>query len=156
LGVYVTHNHFQSGTENYIFEGHLPSKEDGKPLELTPQFLDDESIKETIILEPQCHPYFRERKTSYLVMLKTLQQARYQGIWKPCSKLLYKWEGKMWETAASWDLAKWDFGVCKLSKTNGAQFNRTTWGARLYDADVVGCILVCGLGRWRMEMLSQR
>jgi hypothetical protein len=53
--------------------------------------------KEAIQLDPISERY-RKQTTEYHVMLKTLQQARFEGIWKPCLRYLYRWGDKVFVT----------------------------------------------------------
>ena len=154
--MYVTHNHFQAEVQNNLYEGHLPSRANGEPIDLSPQFLDDKSIKEAIPFEPLCHPYYKADRTPYLVMLKTLQQARYEGIWKPCTRLFYKWEGKIWEGEYPSHLAKWDFGVCRLSRTNGVEFHRNTMFPSLRVGELENGDVLAALGFSSIGMEQQR
>jgi hypothetical protein len=56
-----------------------------------------EAEKEAIKLDPISDRYHKQT-TEYHVMLKTLQQARFEGIWKPCLRYLYRWGDKVFVT----------------------------------------------------------
>jgi hypothetical protein len=47
-----------------------------------------------IELTPLTEKWNRNEITDYIIMLKTLQQARMEGIWKPCLQYRIKWNGE--------------------------------------------------------------
>jgi hypothetical protein len=96
----------------------------------------------------------RDHRTVYLVMLKTLQQARKEGIWCPSVGYEYNWGGKVWRTdrGSKWDLRYvLDVGVLSLSTeyqnrdfTKNRYTRRITYVTCLGDGLMVVCFPVDG------------
>jgi hypothetical protein len=82
---------------------------------------------EAIPLDPISNAIYRTKITPYHVMLKTLQQARIEGIWQPCTIYAYKWDDKLYITdrASRDDLGLvLDVGIFTISQKNNFPFTR--------------------------------
>lgn len=81
---------------------------------------------EAILLDLISNAIYR-KITPYHVMLKTLQQARFEGIWQPCTAYAYRWGEKIYVTdrASRDDLGLvLDLGVVNISPQNSHRFTR--------------------------------
>jgi hypothetical protein len=90
--VYLSHNHFSGEKVEGRVRGILPCDRHGAPNVLSPRPLHELSFRDAITLTAISESWrMREEVTEFQVMLKSLQQARMQGVWEPCLKYLYKW-----------------------------------------------------------------
>src|SRR6202023_4414742 len=97
--VFLTHNHSPGVKKHGRFKGALPVNKKGKVFRLTPWALDAlRDTEDTAIMELDVisDPWVKYDTTGYTVMLKTLQQARAEGIWKPCLEYLYRWGKRLY------------------------------------------------------------
>lgn len=56
------------------------------------------SCDDAIRLQSASEPWIEGNVTAHHIMLKTLQQARMEGIWKPCLSYTYRWGDQLWTT----------------------------------------------------------
>ena len=97
--VFLTHNHFPGEKKQGRLQGILPVYKNGRPVQLSPEVIDDCGHPDEVIrLDPISDPWYSKGITAYLVMLKTLQQARMEGIWKPALSYVYKWGDTVYMT----------------------------------------------------------
>jgi hypothetical protein len=157
--VFLTHNHFPGEKEKGRFQGVLSVGEDGEPIALMPWVLDamgDDAEREAIKLDPISDPY-RKEITTYHVMLKTLQQARKEGIWKPCLRYLYRWGEKVYVTDRASEVnmgLALDVGVFTISPKNKMSLGRQRYEpCQIADIE---CFRVDGCENWRMGVFMRR
>lgn len=128
--VYLTYNHFPGAIVDDEFYGVLPATSDGKPVVLKSWMKDtlrEHYGLEAIPLEPVSNAVYQKKITPYHVMLKTLQQARFEGIWQPCTAYAYRWGDKIYITdrASQDDLGLvFDVGLFNISQQNRFRFTR--------------------------------
>jgi hypothetical protein len=120
------------------FYGVLPTTSDGKPTVLKSWMTDtlrEHHGLEAIRLDPISNAIYRRKITPYHVMLKTLQQARFEGIWQPCTTYAYRWGDKIYITdrASQDDLGLvFDVGVFNISPQNNFRFTRERYVSSLW------------------------
>ena len=71
--------------------------------------------------------HYGKEVTPYLVMLKTLQQARMEGIWEPCFAYVYKWGDTTFATPCAGRTtlrSTLDVGGMIISPSNSVIVNR--------------------------------
>lgn len=115
--VFLTHNHFPGRKKQGQFRGILPVNGNGEILKLSPTAIDGRN-KDAFALNVISEPWVKQDNTGYTVMLKTLQQARMEGIWKPCLEYLYRWGSRLYCTdrGSETDMAlPLDVGVFNIS-----------------------------------------
>jgi hypothetical protein len=85
--------------------------------------------RERIPLDVVSNKWTKDVRDEYLVMLKTLQQARMEGIWFPAQEgYEYKWADKVFPAAkaVSWDLRLLlDIGVFKVAPQSTPHVRKT-------------------------------
>ena len=97
---------------------------------MTPWALDalrDTEDTEIMKLDVISDPWVKYDNTGYTVMLKTLQQARAEGVWKPCLEYLYKWGKRLYCTdrGSETDMGvALDVGVFTISSKTQESFRR--------------------------------
>lgn len=94
--VFLTHNHFPGEKVPGGYQGISPFLPNGKPVRLTPESIDAYGGR-SINLDPISDSWSRDT-SAYHVMLKTLQQARMEGIWIPALEYFYKWGDEIFRT----------------------------------------------------------
>lgn len=126
--VFLTHNHFPGEKKQGRLQGILPVYKNGRPVELSPEVIDACGHPDEVIrLDPISDPWYSKGITAYLVMLKTLQQARMEGIWKPAMSYLYKWGDTVYMTdrGSRTNMGHaLDVGVLALAEFQDRQLNR--------------------------------
>jgi hypothetical protein len=83
-------------------------------------------------------PWVKYDSTGYTVMLKTLQQARAEGIWKPCLEYLYRWGKRLYCTdrGSETDMGvALDVGVFTISSKTQESFRQQRCLTVLADSD---------------------
>src|SRR5262245_35743372 len=76
--------------------GILPSRQDASSIALHPRIMDTLNAEKCFELTPASDSWKMGAITEFHVMLKTLQQARVQGIWEPCLAYYYKWGNEVY------------------------------------------------------------
>ena len=118
--VFLTHNHFPRPKRRGLYYGSLPSYTQGHfTSQLTPPG--------QIALDRISEKYNQKENTQYLVMLKTLQQARMAGIWQPCFAYAYKWGDTTFATPCAERTmmrSTLDIGAMTVSPKNTVNFKR--------------------------------
>lgn len=96
--VYLTHNHIPGELSTGPALGFPPIFKNGNQLQLIARRQHEmplDEIQEGVPLEMISNRWTKRQSTEYLVMLKTLQQARMEGIWIPSVKYFYNWNGRI-------------------------------------------------------------
>jgi len=125
--VFITHNHFIGEIKEKSYVGILPFSRNDLPLWMGPhglqRFIDPSKCYS---LEPLLDRWSSEFTARY-VMMKTLQQARTEGIWIPATIWDIRWGDELrWRPMAiKGDLCGiLDVGICTLSEGQGKKLNR--------------------------------
>jgi hypothetical protein len=128
--VFLTHNHFPGRKKQGQFRGILPVNENGQIFKLSPMAIDARN-KDAFELDVISEPWVKSDDTGYTVMLKTLQQARLEGIWKPCLEYLYRWGNRLYCTdrGSETDMGiPLDVGVFTISSQTQRSLGRQRYG----------------------------
>lgn len=124
--VFLTHNHFPGRKKHGQFRGTLPVNGNREPFKLSPTAI-NAGDADTFELNVITDPWVQHDNTGYTVMLKTLQQARMEGIWKPCLEYLYRWGKRLYCTdrGSETDMAlPLDVGVFDVSSQTQKSLGR--------------------------------
>ena len=118
--MFLTHNHFPRPYRKGVYTGLLPHHAKGNSKSLL-------TGRGQIELDRISEKHYEKEVTQYLVMLKTLQQARMERIWEPCFAYVYKWGDTTFATPCAGRTAlrgTLDIGVMTVSPSNPVNVNR--------------------------------
>jgi hypothetical protein len=119
--VFLTHNHFPRPYRKGVYNGLLPCDNKGKNAK------SGLTEREQVELDRISEKCYGKEVTHYRVMLKTLQQARMEGIWEPCFAYAYKWGDTTFATLCAGRTmlrSTLDVGLMTLSPNNSVNVDR--------------------------------
>jgi len=117
---FLTHNHFPRPYQKGVYTGLLTH-------DTKVNFGSGLTDPGQIELERISGKFYGKEVTQYLVMLKTLQQARMERIWEPCFAYVYKWSDTTFATPCAGRTtlrSTLDVGVMTVSPSNPVHVTR--------------------------------
>jgi hypothetical protein len=133
--VFLTHNHFTGEKLEGHFQGLLPTYEDGRPVQLSSSATYGHYNPSIFIqLDPISEIWKFKEITAYHVLLKTLQQARLEGIWKPAFSYLYRWGDRIcWTDRGERNrmFNIFDVGICVVDSQQEMPLNRQRYATHV-------------------------